>query len=59
MPIFGTSCCARRPLQGGLYQRQDAIKPMPCELNDFIQEEFKHQNPMNQMTRLTYGILDH
>jgi hypothetical protein len=39
MQPFDTRSFACMPIQGGFYQRQDAIKPVPYELNDFIQRD--------------------
>ena len=38
MQLFALRSSACRPIQGGIFQRQGAIKSIRYELNDFIQE---------------------
>ena len=55
MRLFGTRCFSCRPIRGGFYQRQDAIEPIPYELNDFIQETGKSSNTLqNKPNDKTY-----
>ena len=56
MQLFGFRSSACRPIQGGIYQRQGAIKSARYELNDFYTRVY---TIIKSMTGLTYEIVGH
>ena len=59
MQVFGFRSFACRPIQGGIYQRQGAIKSIRCELNDFFLYTRVLGDTIESMAGLTCGIVGH